>query len=104
MEALFNSSILSTACILGCAALVLGVQYLFGYKNWKLLGLVLPVLFMGFVAYCFSRGIMTLSARDIFIPVIALLVLGSAYQRGCNKAKSKQDKELERMKAQDNLR
>lgn len=103
MKTILGDPTLSTIFLFVCTALIMSIQYFFGYKNWKLLGFLLPVMLLLFVAYCFYEGKMTLSVRDFLMPFIGLLVLGTAYERGYRKAKAKQNKELERMKAQDNL-
>lgn len=104
MATILSNSTLSTILLFLCTVLVMGLQHLFGYKNWKPLGWLLPVLLIGFVVYCFVQGKMTLSIRDIIMPLIGLLVLGSAYERGRQKANKRQNAEIERMKAQDNLK
>lgn len=103
MSTILNNPTLSTIFIVACTIFVMALQHFFGYKNWKPLGFLFPLLLIGFVIYFFARGMLTINIIDIFMPIIGLLVLGSAYERGYRKAKEKQNKELERMKAQDNL-
>lgn len=104
MKEILSNPTMTTILIVTCTALVIGIQYLFGYKKWKPLGILLPILLIGFVVYCFLQGRLTLSVRDILMPLLGLLALASSFQRGYDKAKSNQAKELERMKAQDNLK
>lgn len=101
MSDFLNNGPLASALIMVGAAAVLAIQYLCGYKNWKALGLVLPVLFLGCIILFFVKGVMTLSVQDILMPLVGFLVLAVTYEGGANAAKARRKTELDKMKAQD---
>ncbi|MDO5733111.1 MAG: hypothetical protein Q4P72_04920 [Eubacteriales bacterium] len=103
MSELFNNVPVISVLIMLCAAVVLAIQYLCGYKNWKALGFILPALFLGSVIYFFVKGVMTFSVQDILRPLVGFLVLALAYENGAKAAKARRKKELDKMKAQDHL-
>lgn len=46
---------------------------------------------------------MTLSFKDVFIPIIEFLVLGISYEHGSNRIKEKRKKKMDIMKPKDNI-
>ena len=80
---------------LGC------LQYYFGYKDYKKLGIILPVIFIGLVIFFIIKGTMTFSVRDILMPIIGLFVQIGVWDSGYQKKQKEINKELDKMKAKD---
>ena len=78
-------------------------QRLAGYMGNKFLGAILPVLFTGFVFYMFISRNLSFSFRDIFMPLVGILVLLGMYVDGSEYKKKKLARELEKMKAKDHI-
>ncbi|MER2225448.1 MAG: hypothetical protein ABS916_00210 [Carnobacterium sp.] len=80
---------------LGC------LQYYFGYRDYKKLGMILPIIFIGLVIYFIIKGTMTFSVRDILMPLLVLFTLAGVYNNGYEKKQKAINKELDKMKAKD---
>ena len=80
---------------LGC------LQYYFVYRDYKKLGMILPVIFIGLVIYFIIKGTMTFSVRDILMPLLVLLTLAGVWNNGYEKKQKAINKELDKMKAKD---
>lgn len=88
-------SIVIVLVSLGC------LQYYFGYKDYKKLGIILPVIFIGLVIFFIIKGTMTFSVRDILMPILGLFVLIGVWDTGYQKKQKAINKELDKMKAKD---
>lgn len=88
-------SIVIVLVSLGC------LQYYFGYKDYKKLGIILPVIFIGLVIFFIIKGTMTFSVRDILMPIIGLFVQIGVWDSGYQKKQKEINKELDKMKAKD---
>lgn len=62
-------------------------QYYFGCKNYKKLGLIFPILFIGVVILFSIDGSMEFSLRDISIPLLALFMLAFIWNLGYKKTR-----------------
>lgn len=80
---------------LGC------LQYYFGYRDYKKLGMILPVMFIGLVIYFIIKGTMNFSVRDILMPLLVLFMLAGVWSNGYEKKQKAINKELDKMKAKD---
>ena len=80
---------------LGC------LQYYFGYRDYKKLGMIIPVIFIGLVIYFIIKGTMTFSVRDILMPLLVLFTLAGVWNNGYEKKQKAINKELDKMKAKD---
>ena len=80
---------------------VIAFQNYAGHKGNKYLGAILPVIFIGFVIFIAIKGQLSFSFRDIFMPIIGIVVLIGCYEGGRNSQKQKVARELETMKAKD---
>ena len=80
---------------LGC------LQYYCGYSDYKKLGMILPVIFIGLVIYFIIKGTMTFSVRDILMPLLVLFTLAGVWNNGYEKKQKAINKELDKMKAKD---
>ena len=80
---------------LGC------LQYYFGYRDYKKLGMILPVIFIGLVIYFIIKGTMTFSVRDILMPLLVLFTLAGVWKKKKKKKQKAINKELDKMKAKD---
>lgn len=80
---------------LGC------LQYYFGYKGYKKLGMILPVIFIGLVISFIIKGTMTFSVSDILMPLLGLFILAGVWNSGYERKQKIINKELDKMKAKD---
>ena len=80
---------------LGC------LQYYFGYRDYKKLGMILPVIFIGLVIYFIIKWTITFSVRDILMPLLVLFTLAGVWNNGYEKKQKAINKELDKMKAKD---
>ena len=78
-----------------------GFQYYFGYRDYKKLGWVLPLIFIGLVIYFIIKGTMEFSVRDILMPILVLFMLAGVWSDGYERKQKKINKELDKMKAKD---
>lgn len=62
-------------------ACIIGFQTFAGYLGNKYLGCILPILFIGIVAYLFLKGTLTFTLRDILMPLVGILSLAMIYER-----------------------
>ena len=88
-------SIVTVLVSLGC------LQYYFGYKDYKKLGVILPVIFIGLVIFFIIKETMSFSVRDILMPILGLFVLIGVWDNGYQKKQKAINKELDKMKAKD---
>lgn len=80
---------------LGC------LQYYFGYRAYKKLGMILPIIFIGLVIFFIIKGTMTFSVRDILMPLLGLFILAGVWDKGYEKKQKAINKQLDKMKAKD---
>lgn len=88
-------SIVIVLLTLGC------LQYYFGYRDYKQLGMILPVIFIGLVISFIIKGTLTFSVRDILMPLLVLFTLAGVWNNGYEKKQNAINKELDKMKAKD---
>ena len=81
-----------------------GLQYYFGYKEYKILGFLFPVAFIGLVFIFILRGVMEFSIRDILMPFLVVFTLAGVWSNGQEKKQKAVQKELDKMKAKDQQR
>ena len=84
--------------------IVISLQTFFGYIESKLLGAILPIAVIVADIYFLANGLLSLSCRDIAMPIIGLLTLISLWEGGRQSKLSKQKREMQKMKAQDSRR
>lgn len=84
--------------------IVISLQTFFGYIESKLLGAILPIAVIVADIYFLANGLLSLSFRDIAMPIIGLLTLISLWEGGRQSKLSKQKREMQKMKAQDSKR
>ncbi|MQW23958.1 MULTISPECIES: hypothetical protein [unclassified Lactococcus] len=80
---------------------VICFQTFAGYKNKKILGSVLPLVYIGLVIFFLFKGLLTWSIRDVTFSILGPLLLMSIYSGGKEAHNKKQKKEIEKMKAKD---
>lgn len=102
-EILSNGS-LSFGLGLFIALIIFGMQFYFGYKEIKWAGFIFPIIFTGLLILLYVKGALYFNLKDIIMPVIIYILFGIFYENGNNKSKSIRNKELEKMKAKDNLK
>ncbi|EOK14526.1 hypothetical protein [Enterococcus faecalis] len=80
---------------------VIAFQTFAGRIGNRYLGAILPIVFLGFVLYFLVSGNLSLSFKDIVMPVIGTISLICIYAGGEEYRNKKIRKELEKMKAKD---
>lgn len=83
---------------------VFGLQYYFGYKEYKALGFVFPIAFIGLVIFFVLEGVLEFSIRDVLMPFLGLFTLAGIWESGHDKKQKAVQKELDKMKARDQQR
>lgn len=81
---------------------IIGItQSYFGYNEYKALGWIFPIVFIGFNIWFLMNGTLEFSISDIFRPFIGLAVLSSFWEMGYKKKQKELSRELDKMKAKD---
>lgn len=87
--------------IYGAIIFCILLQTFAGYKKNKIVGLILPILFIFFMVFLIFSGNFEINIKNIIIPLLVLLALGSIYDSSAKSHDKKLKKELEKMKAKD---
>lgn len=87
--------------IYGATIFCIFLQTFAGYKKNKILGSILPILFILFITFLIFSGNFEFNLQNIIIPLLVLLALGSIYDNASKNKNKKLKKELEKMKAKD---
>ncbi|MGH2110872.1 hypothetical protein [Aerococcus urinaeequi] len=77
------------------------IQSYFGYNEYKVLGWIFPIVFIGFNIWFLMNGTLEFSISDIFRTFIGLAVLRSFWEKGYKKKQKELSRELDKMKAKD---
>ncbi|MDT2861308.1 hypothetical protein [Lactococcus lactis] len=80
---------------------IIAFQTFCGYIGNRYLGMILPLIFIGFVIFFFFKGTLGFNFKDIVMPFFGPLILALTYDGGKRSRKDKIKKELEKMKAKD---
>lgn len=81
-----------------CFLVVIGLQYSFGLKKKRLLGVILPAIILIILSYF---AIQQHSFEPVLYGILGAVGLGVEWFFGYSKSKKHDEEELERMKAKD---